>query len=442
MLADRDFFFMNKQLLKLAIPNVLTNLTVPLVSLVDVGLMGHMPDAFHIIAIGFGAMLFNFLYWSFGFLRMGTTGITAQAYGAKNAQKLISTMIRAVGIAFLFGLVLILFQDGILQLSLILIEPDAIVSPLLVSYFKIRIFAAPAAIMVYALTGWFLGMQDSKSALVIATIVNGVNAGLSAYLVVFLNQGLEGAAYGTVWAQYIGLAAGIALIWLRHRTWFRKAQGGFEMLKSGWQEFIRVNGDIFIRTLCLIFALSFFKVMAGNAGLILGAANILLLEFLSITAYGIDGFAFAAESICGKFYGKNDKAQFERAVKLSFAWGIGAAFFFSLLFYFFGRSILQVLTDKEEVIDLALIYLPWLVIAPLTNGFAFIWDGVFIGATASKYMRDSMLIAVFIIFLPSFYLLKEPFGNHGIWLALTLFMLARGIIQSVYFKKQILGKLG
>lgn len=432
---------MNRELLKLAIPNILSNLTVPLVSLVDVGLMGHMPGPNYIIAIGFGVMIFNFMYWSFGFLRMGTTGITAQAFGAEKKTLLVETFYRALLIGLSAGVLLILFQAYIFDLAMLLIKPESLVQELIRSYFKIRIFAAPAAIGIFALTGWFFGVQNSKAALILAIAVNGANALLSYLFVVHYNMGMDGVAWGTLLGQYIGLLVGLLLIIIQYASLFKSVSLKFKALKTGWRKFISVNTDIFIRTLCLIFALSFFKTQAGNAGLLLGAANILLLEFITISAYGIDGFAFASEALCGKYFGKQMKVQFSKAVSLSFYWGLASALVFSLLFAIFGKAILNLLTNKAQVVEVAMEFIPWLILAPLINAFAFIWDGIFIATTASKAMRNSMLISVFVVFLPAYYLLEPQFKNHGLWLSLCLFMLARGIIQTYYYRGIILPRL-
>lgn len=429
---------MHKQLIRLAIPNVLTNLTVPLVSMVDLALVGRLLDHYAIIAIGFGTMVFTFLYWAFGFLRMGTTGLVAQALGKEDRKSISVTFYKSLLLAIFFGLLLFLFQDILFDWAIQLIEPDSKVIADLWTYLDIRIYAAPATISIYVLTGCLLGMQDAKSALFLAAIVNGINVSCSYLLLTQLNMGIAGTAWGTVIAQYLGFLVGLLFLWNFHQNQLYPIRKVWNRVKKGNWAFFRLNADLMIRTLCLIFALSFFKTKAGNAGLILGAANILLLEFISLSAYGIDGFAFAAESISGLYFGKGIKEKFKESVRVSFYWGMGSALFFCLLFYLFGRNILSFFTQNEEIIEVAMNYLPWLIVAPLFNALAFIWDGIFIGATASTWMRNSMLLATFLVFLPSFYLLESLFENHGIWLALSLFMLARGIIQTLVYPKVIL----
>lgn len=432
---------MNRELVKLAVPNILTNLTVPLVSMVDLGLMGRMPATSYIVAIGFGTLIFNFIYWAFGFLRMGTTGIISQAYGANNKQQVLETLFRALLIALVGGLLLILFQDFLLHLGLKLIAPDSAVMAPLTEYFSYRIYAAPATISVYVLTGYLLGMQDSRSVLIIALLVNLSNALISYLLVYNVGLAIKGVALGTLIAQYLGLALGFILIFKKHGAYLK---GNIITAIVNWKEwkgFLLLNGNIFIRTMCLIAVMSLFKATAGNIDPLIGAANILLLEFITLAAYGIDGFAFAAESVCGKYFGERNKRAFRKAVLSSFKWGLALAFVIALIYFFLGRQILWLMTDKDQIINLALDYLPWLVIAPIINAFAFIWDGVYIGATASGTMRDTMLAAT-VIFLPVFYLSLNYWGNHGLWFAFSIFMLARGILQTILAKRAIYRRIG
>lgn len=432
---------MNREILKLAIPNILTNLSVPLVSLVDLGLMGRMPSSAYIVAIGLGTVVFNFLYWAFGFLRMGTTGLVSQAFGKGDQAQTVNLLSRSIIIAALIGFSLILLQNPIFELAAFLIQAEQEAFKPLEIYFSYRIYAAPATISIFVLSGWLLGMQDSKSVLLIAVLVNGLNALLSFILVKKFGLDVDGVALGTVVAQYTGLIFAIFIIFLKHRINFKSLKYHSFFDPQDWKEFFRVNFDIFIRTLCLILVMSFFKVKLTATGILLGAANILLFEFITISAYGIDGFAFAAESLCGKYFGKKDGLAFLKAVRISFYWGVGLSMLLSLAYLLFGKHLLQLLTNKEDVVLLALDYLPWLIIAPLINSFAFIWDGIYIGSTATKQMRNSMILATFFIFFPAFALFKNGLGNHGIWLAFSIFMFSRGLIQTLIAKKAIFNRL-
>jgi len=435
------FIPMNKEILRLALPNILTNLSIPLVSLVDLALMGHMPTTSYIVAIGFGTVIFNFIYWAFGFLRMSSTGLVAQAFGKNDLKAIRILLFRALFIAVFGALLLIFLQAPIIKFALLIIQPDeAVVEPLL-EYFNIRIWAAIATISIYVLTGWLLGMQDSKSALALSLVVNGVNALLSYSLVTYFGWGIKGVAWGTVIAQYVGFVVALLIIRYKYQIVLLKQSFIWVKDRKAWGNFLGINSDIFIRTLCLIFAMSFFKTKAGNIDPILGAANILLLEFITISAYGIDGFAFAAESISGKYFGIGMRSEFKKSINLTFRWGFGIATFLSLIFAFYGESLLYILTDKLEVVQKALIYLPWLIAAPIVNSFAFIWDGIYVGTTASKTMRNTMLFATLFVFLPTFYLSIYFWGNHGIWFAFSLFMFSRGVLLHFFAKQSIYSRI-
>lgn len=432
---------MNKEIIKLAIPNIVTNLTVPMVSMVDLALMGRMPSSAYILAMGFGTVIFNFIYWAFGFLRMGTTGMVSQAFGKDERSTIVDLLFKGLTVSIIAGLGLIILQYPLKVLALHVIAPDSSVIIPLTTYFNYRIFAAPATISLFVLSGWLLGMQDAKSAMVLAVIVNGINATLSYVFVRYLSLDIQGVALGTVLAQYVGLLVGILILLLKYKSILSLNYFHFLKRKNNWKEFFMVNSDIFIRTLCLIFTMSFFKTKAGNIDPIVGAANILLLEFITISAYGIDGFAFAAEALSGKYFGLGKADRFKKAVKVAFAWGIGIAALLSVVYWLKGEQILYVLTDKTKIVDVALIYLPWLILAPLINSFAFIWDGIYVGTTTSKAMRNSMIIATILVFLPSFYIGKEYWGNHGLWLAFSLFMLARGIMLSLMARSAIYSRI-
>ena len=432
---------MNKEILKLAIPNILTNLSIPLVSMVDLALMGRMPSSNYIVAIGFGTVIFNLLYWAFGFLRMGTTGMVSQAFGRNDLTFSYQLLYKGIIVALAAGTTLIVFQNFIEAIAVYLIHPDETVITPLKTYYNWRIWAAPATISTYVIGGWLLGMQDAKAAMVLAIIVNILNATLSYIFVYHYNLSIQGVALGTLIAQYIGLLTGILILLKKFNITLLSIKEAKIFDKKDWKEFAFINSNIFIRTLCLILVLSFFKTTAANINPVLGAANILLIEFITISAYGIDGFAFAAESLCGKYFGYNNKFLFMQSIRTSFKWGIGISIFIAVLFYVFGENILSLLTNQRDVVLAALPYLPWLIIAPVINSISFIWDGVYIGTTATKAMRDTMILATVFVFIPSFVILRNIMGNHGIWLSLSLFMIARGVMQTYLAPKAIYARI-
>ncbi len=431
---------MNKEILKLAIPNILANLSVPLLSVVDVALMGHLGSESYILSIGFGVMIFNFIYWTFGFLRMGMTGMTAQEFGKGNSTEAYRLLFRGLIIAFGGALLLILFQKWLLELSLFLIDSNAQVNQQVTDYFKVRIYAAPATIGLYAFIGWFMGKQNAKLTMVITILVNLLNAGISYYLVINLNMKVKGVAIGTVAAQYLGFLVATVSFFLFYSKELTSNAFRKILELSAIKRFVLVNTDILIRTLCLIFALSFFKVMSAKQGEIVGAANILLLEFVTIAAYGIDGFAFAAEAISGKYFGAKDKVNFKKAVRFCFYWGFSFGAIYGLAYWLFGFDILNILTDQKGVITIALEYMGWLIVFPILSVVPFVWDGVYIGLTSSKAMRNTMLLST-VIFVASYYLLANVWGNHGVWLAMIVFVLARGISQTILAKMVVYDKI-
>ena len=435
------FTILNKEILKLAIPNILANLSIPMLSLVDVALMGHLSDESYILSIGFGVMIFNFIYWAFGFLRMGITGMTAQEVGRGDVNEAYRLLFRGLIIAFAGALLLFVFKDVLLQFSIFLIDSNDGVNNEITTYFNIRIYAAPATLGLYAFIGWFLGKQNATIAMVVTIAVNVLNAFISYYLVTYLTMGTKGVAYGTVIAQYAGLflATILFIVYYKKEIQQEAFQNIFEI--KAIKKFISVNSDILIRTLCLIFSLSFFKVMSAKEGELIGAANILLLEFITIAAYGIDGFAFAAESITGKYFGAKDKVNLKKAIRYCFYWGFGLGLIYSAIYLIFGRNILEILTNQIIVVDLAVEYMLWLILFPVLSVVPFVWDGVYIGVTASKAMRNTMLVSTFLIFLPAYYVLAHYWGNHGLWLAMILFVLARGISQTILAKRVVYSKL-
>jgi len=432
---------MNKEILKLAIPNILANLSVPIVSVVDVALMGHLSGEAFILAIGFGVMIFNFIYWGFGFLRMGVTGITAQNVGKKDIDETYRVLFRGLIVAFLGAFTLFIFKNYLLDIALFFIDSTPSVNQEISTYFSTRIYAAPATIGLYAFIGWFLGKQNAVLPMIITILVNVLNALLSYWLVTFYQMNTAGVALGTVIAQYVGFVIAILFFLFFYSKQLSPSSFKNVLQYDAIKNFLLVNSDIFIRTLCLIFTLSFFKVYSGKEGLIIGAANMLLLEFIGIAAYGIDGFAFAAESITGKYFGAKNKPLLKKAIKLCFYWGFGIGLLYSLSFWIWGKNILSMLSSQVNVVNTATDYLWWLILFPILSVIAFVWDGVFIGVTATKAMRNTMLVATFLVFLPSYFILHPYLKNDALWAALILFIVTRGLTQMVIAKRVVYNRL-
>ena len=422
---------MNKEILRLAIPNIISNISVPLLSTVDTALMGRLSEV-HIGAVGVGAMIFNFIYWNFGFLRMGTTGMTAQAFGRQSSSAIINTLGRALLVVGILAFLLITLQIPMGKASFFLMNINPEQEALVSTYFYIRIWAAPATLGLYAFMGWFFGMQNAIFPLILTVFINVINIILSYLFVRVMGMDVAGVAYGTLIAQYAGLILAAILFAIRYRKYLsalqQKALLRWEELKS----FLSVNLDIFIRTLCLTFAFGFFYSQSAAEGELILAANVILLQFLNWMSYGVDGFAFASESLVGKYAGREDRDKTNRAIRLSFIWGMGVAVLFSLLYGVAGDAFLHVYTNQQDVIDATRPYLFWMILFPLLSTPSYLWDGIFIGLTASKAMRNTMLLAIS-IYLLTFWLAGTTGGNHGLWLTMLLFMVARGVFQHIFF---------
>jgi MATE family multidrug resistance protein len=424
---------MNRQILRLAIPNIISNISVPLISAVDTMLMGHLSTS-HLAALGVGAMIFVFLYGSFGFLRMGTTGLTAQAYGKEDKTLMANTLSRAIMIGLFIALLLILFQTPLYEVASYLMNVEDGYADKVHVYFDIRIYTAPAIFMQFALMGWFFGMQNATIPLLMTLVINFVNIALSYYLVNHLHMGIEGAAYGTVVAQYSGVLFGFIMI-AKYSDILHLVNYHDTLLKSQILRFFSVNKDIFIRTIALTFVLAFFYSQAAKQGEDTLSVMILLLQFMIWMSFALDGFANAAESLVGRYYGAKDWRNFYKAIQLSFYWGGGFALLFSLAYFFGARAILELYTNQTHIINLAMPYI-WLVaLLPLLAFAAFIWDGVFIGMTASKSMRNAVVLSM-LLFLGLFYMTRELDYSWALWGSFVMFFLFRGGIQTwIFYKK-------
>lgn len=425
---------MNRELLKLAIPNILSNISVPLLSSVDTLLMGHL-TALHIGAVGVGSMIFNFIYWNFGFLRMGTTGITAQAYGRQDDAAIMTTLGRGMLVVLILATLILLLQYPLGEAAMYLLNVSTDQQALVQEYFYIRIWAAPATLASYAILGWFFGMQNAIFPLILTLIINVTNIVVSWILVRQYGMETAGVAYGTLIAQYVGLLVAALLFVGRYRRYLAHFNQKALLLWSELRAFLSLNADIFLRTFCLTLAFGFFYSQSATEGALILAANVILLQFLNWMSYGVDGFAFAAESLVGKYAGAADRTKTTQAIGLSFGWGMGLAVSYAALYGLFGDSILQLFTDKTDILAAARPFLIWMIIFPVLSTPCYLWDGIFIGLTAAKSMRNSMLLAM-VVYFAIYYIFQQTYGNHGLWLALLVFMVARGLFQWILFRRK------
>ena len=416
---------MNKRILGLAVPSIISNITVPLLGLVDVSIVGHLGSATYIGAIAVGGMLFSMIYWIFGFLRMGTSGLTAQAYGRRDLAEVILLFVRSV------------LQYPILKVAFTLIDATPAIKDLASLYFRICIWGAPAVLGLYSFAGWFVGMQNSRFPMYIAITQNVVNIAASLFFVFIWNRGVAGVAMGTLVAQYAGLLMA-SLLWYGYyrRLWQKlnwKMLTDYEAMRS----FFILNRDIFFRTLCLVAVTTYFTSRGAEQGDIILAVNTLMMQLFTLYSYIMDGFAYAGEALTGRYVGAHNQADLRRMIRTLFAWGIGLALAFTLLYGIGGSSFLGLLTNEQEVLNASSDYFYWVLAIPLAGMAAFLWDGIYIGATASRQMLYSMLVASV-----SFFILQRIFqqqmGNHALWMAFIAYLFLRGLVQTGLARKILL----
>ncbi|MFK7925662.1 MAG: MATE family efflux transporter [Bacteroidia bacterium] len=438
---------MNRTILRLAIPNILSNIAVPLLGLVDTALMGRMESEAYLGAIALGGIMFSFIYWGLGFIRMGTTGLTAQAFGRQDPAEGIAVLARALLVGGIATVILLILQLPLGEFGFRLLEAEAkgddieLVKQLSREYFYIRIWAAPANIGLMALLGWFLGMQNARFPMILIVAVNLFNILFNFLFIYGFDMKSDGVAWGTVVAQYLGLTIAIILFAVRYREHLQYLKRETVLQMSKIKQFFSVNADIFIRTMLLVFSLAFVNAKSFALDDNTLAINAILMQYFLMMSYAVDGFAYAAESLTGRFVGEGSADQLRIAVKKLLIWGSSFGAIFALVYLAFGKAMLHIFTDQSDLIEAAAEYVPWLALIALLAPLAFVWDGIYIGATATKAMRNTMIIAVLFIFLPTYYLSIDSLYNHGIWLSMTVLMVARGALLSLSANKHIFGIL-
>ena len=437
----------NRDILKLALPSILANITVPLVGMVDIAIAGHLDTsaATMIGGIAIGSMLFDLLYWNFGFLRIGTGGLAAQSYGRGDRRECAKILARALGLSLVIALLLILIQWIFVKAAFLVVDCTPEVQQLATKYFFIRIWAAPATLSLMALKGWFIGMQDSVSAMICDVTVNGTNILMSFLLALGLTVGgitlvpaigFSGIAAGTVIAQWTGLITALLLVVFKYRSntmaLLRKEDVKDLFKGNETRQFFVMNSDLFVRSLCFIAIYIGFTVISARYGDVLLAVSSIIMKLLMIFSYFTDGFAYAGEALAGKYIGAQDRSGLRDTVKWTFIWSMGLAFGFMLIYQFAGVPMVKMMTSDVAVIDAAKDYLPWLLLMPIVGCAAFTWDGIYIGATASRQMRNSMLWAV-VAFVLVWACSKWGFdmGLHGLMAAYFAHLLARTVYLSV-----------
>ncbi len=414
---------LNKSISALALPAIVSNITTPLLSLVDITIVGHLGSAAFVAAIAVGGTLFNMLYWLFGFLRFGTSGLTAQAYGKGDRKERDAILLQSLTIALTFGAALILLQWPIGKLAMLLLNPDPETERLATVYFRILIYGAPAVLMQYALTGWFVGNQNTRAPMWISLAVNVINIAASLLLVLVFGMELRGVALGSFIAQWSGIIIAFMFVGTLPRASAKSAN---------LRRFFAINADIFLRTLCLIAVTVWFTRLGASQGTVILAVNTLLLQLFTLFSYFMDGFAFAAEALCGKFLGARNFADLRRCISRIELWSAAMAVVFTLVYAIGGHDFIRLLTDDEAILRAAEPYRLWAVAIPLAGFMAFTWDGIAIGTTRTRMMLLSMAVATAIFFALNTALSSLPaltaYANHGLWLSFLLYLLTRGIL--------------
>lgn len=425
----------DQQILHIALPAIISNITVPLLGMVDMAIVGHIGDATYLGAIAVGSMLFNVVYWLFGFLRMGTGGLTSQAYGSEDRVEQKRILFRSLAIAALVGLLFILLQIPIRNLAFHLLGATQEVRLLASRYYAICVWGAPAVLGLYSMTGWFLGMQNSRFPMFVSILQNVVNILCSLLFVFGLRMKIEGVAWGTLIAQYVGFFMALLLFMSRYKAHRTEQVSLKELFRwEAMKRFFVVNRDIFLRTLCLVAVTLYFTSVGARQGDLVLAVNALLMQFFTFYSYFMDGFAYAGEAVCGRYLGARQRSDFYTTIRRLFLWGGGLMFLFTLLYAGAGTSFVNLLTDDAQVLAEATVYLPWIAFIPLTGMAAFLLDGVYIGATATRPMLLSMLVATVLFF--SIYLLFSPIiSNHALWLAFLIYLSARGGLLALYLPR-------
>ncbi len=431
----------DREILRLALPSIIQNVTVPLLGLVDLAIVGHMGSTSYIAAVSVGTMVFNVMYWLLGFLRMGTSGMTSQALGRRDFPSLSAIFSQALFIGLAIALLFIVLQVPLRWIALHVMLPASefsVLAPRLTAYvttyFNICIWGAPAVLCLYGLTGWFIGMQNTRLPMFIAVGQNVINIFASLLLVYGFGMKIEGVALGTLVAQWSGLLLALAL-W-RH-YYGRHFPLSARSRHFSYRKFFAINRDIFLRTVCLVAVNLFFTAAGSRQGELILSVNTLLMTLFMLFSYVMDGFAYAGEGLCGKYYGAHNGEAFRKVVRRLFVWGGVMVLLFTSVYVLGGERFLGLLTNEHEVVLAARPFFWWAVLVPAAGVAAFIFDGVFIGITATRGMLVSSAIAATAFFVIS--ILSFPFiDNHSLWLALLIYLILRGTVQAIYLSRKAL----
>lgn len=427
---------MNRTVLKLAIPSILANITVPLVGMVDTAIAGRLGDASVLGGIAISSMLFDLLYWNMGFLRMGTGGMVAQAYGRRDFKDAMNTFALGMATAFAFAALFLLLQYLYVEVAFHFIECSPTVESLARDYFFIRIWAAPATLSLNVFKGFFIGMQNAVSPMVVDVTVNLINLAASVFFALYAGLGFNGIAWGTLVAQYTGFFLSIILLLVYYRKLFYHIDLKNNVKIKHIRKFFVLNADLFVRSLSFLFIYAGLTSLAAHYGDLALAVSSIMMKLMLLYSYFVDGFAYAGEALAGRYIGAKDGNSLRRAVKVIFMWCIGIGVVSTFGYWFGGEWLVRFMAKDGAVIAESAKYLPWLLIMPLVSCVAFTWDGIYIGATATKAIRNSMLWAV-VGFFTSYFLLNKSIGVQSLWVGYMVHLVIRTLYLSVVAKKAV-----
>lgn len=429
---------MNRTVLKLAVPSIFANITVPLVGMVDTAIAGRLGDASVLGGIAIASMLFDLLYWNMGFLRMGTGGMVAQAYGRRDFKDAMNVYALGMATAFAFALLFLVLQYLYVEVAFHFIECSPEVEALAREYFFIRIWAAPATLSLNVFKGFFIGMQNAVSPMAVDVTVNITNVVASIFFALYAGLGFGGIAWGTLVAQYTGMALAVILMIVYYRRFFHYIDIRGSIRLSKMKRFFMLNADLFVRSLSFLFIYAGLTSLAAGYGDVALAVSSIMMKLMLLYSYFIDGFAYAGEALSGRYIGAKDKGSLVRAVKVIFLWCAGIGIVSTFGYWAGGEWLFRFMATDPVVIAESARYLPWLLIMPLVSCVAFTWDGIFIGATATKAIRNSMLWAV-VGFFASYWLLEGKYGVQSLWVGYMAHLVIRTAYLSAVAKKEVFG---
>ena len=431
---------LNREILRLAVPSILANITIPLVGIVDTAIVGHLSDAAAIGGIAIGTMLFDLLYWNFGFLRIGTSGLAAQAYGAGRKDECRKILVQSLTLALLATLFVWAIQWFFVNAVLAVVPCSEEAALIAREYFYVRIWAAPATLMLFTFKGWFIGMQDTKSPMATDILVNAVNMAASYYMAVYVGQGVIGVAYGTIIAQYSGLFLAVAIMVLRYGIIHIGTREILAAMK--WPELKRMmslNGNLFIRSLCFMVVYVGFSALMSQYGDVELAIGSIIMKLFMFFSFFVDGFAYAGEALVGKAFGEQSAISYQQSdirkiIRLLFNWSIGVGLFFTAVYAVWGDESIAIMTSDSEVLAAAKPYMGWLIAMPIVSALAFMWDGVYVGATAGVQIRNAMIWAA-VAFVAGYLATFTWLGPQALYLAYFAHLIARVVYLTIERKK-------